>query len=161
MINTENPLTEAVSEALEKMAFLTILPLDKELPPPQDTLLSEIHYSGPESGTIQIMAGMEFTRLFADNMSAGRETDTEACLDVFRELSNVTCGLLLPLLSRSQEDIFDITVPTVARGCQMPSWDEFTGDSNSRLLNVENNLVALKLIRRPQPNKERGTDSKE
>jgi chemotaxis protein CheY-P-specific phosphatase CheC len=146
MINTENILTEAISSALEKMAFLSILPIEEEMVPPRDTFLSEIHFTGPQSGTIQILAGTDFAMLLADNMSAGQDTDTEACLDVFRELSNVTCGLLLPVMSRSPEDIFDITVPTVAAGQNTPSWSEFTADQNCIVLNVENYLVAIKLI---------------
>jgi CheY-specific phosphatase CheX len=145
MINTEHLLTEAISIALEKMAFLEILPVDEEIVPPQDTLLSEIHFTGTESGTIQMLAGIDFARLLADNMSAGQDTNTEACLDIFRELSNVTCGLLLPVLSRSPEDIFDITVPTVAAGQKIPAWNEFTADQNCTILNVENNWVAIKL----------------
>jgi chemotaxis protein CheY-P-specific phosphatase CheC len=153
MINTELLLTEALSIALEKMAFLTIGPVEEEMMPPQDTLLSEIHFAGPESGTIRILAGIDFVRLLADNMSAGQDTDTEACLDVFRELSNVTCGLMLPVLSRSQEDIFDITVPNVVGSEKTPAWNEFTIDQNCTILNVENNMVAIKLIRPQQTKK--------
>jgi chemotaxis protein CheY-P-specific phosphatase CheC len=127
------------------MAFLEILPVEEEVVPPQDTLLSEIHFSGTESGTIRMLAGIDFARLLADNMSAGQDTTTEACLDIFRELSNVTCGLLLPVLSRSPEDIFDITVPSIAAGHKIPAWNEFTADQNCTILNVENNLVAIKL----------------
>jgi chemotaxis protein CheY-P-specific phosphatase CheC len=148
MINTEQCLTEAITSALEKMAFLTILPIEEDMLPPQDTLLSEISFKGPQSGVLQILAGTDFTRLLAENMSAGQETDTEACLDVFRELSNVTCGLLLPGLSRCPEDIFDITVPTVVGSNQAPAWDTFTADPNCHILNVENNLVAIKIVRR-------------
>jgi CheY-specific phosphatase CheX len=150
MINTEPILTEALSNALEKMAFLTIMPIEEELMPPQDTLLSEIHFTGPQAGTIQILAGSDFARLLADNMSAGEDTDQTACHDVFRELSNVTCGLLLPVLSCSQEDIFDITVPTVAWGENAPKWNEFTADHNSIILNAENNLLAIKLTAQPK-----------
>jgi chemotaxis protein CheY-P-specific phosphatase CheC len=146
MINTENLLIEAISCALEKMAFMAIGPVEEDLVPPQDILLSEIHFTGPNAGTLQILAGTDFARLLAENMSAGQDTDTDACLDVFRELSNVTCGLVLPVLCRSQEDIFDITVPTVAAGQETPAWNEFTADQNCIVLNVENNLIAIKLI---------------
>jgi chemotaxis protein CheY-P-specific phosphatase CheC len=151
MIDTVQLLTESLSSALEKMAFLTILPVDEDVLPPQDMLLSEIHFSGPQSGILQILAGVDFARLLADNMSAGQQTDTEACLDVFRELSNVTCGLILPVLSRSPEDIFDITVPIVKGGRNVPSWDIFIADRKCNILNVENNLVAIKLICHKQP----------
>jgi CheY-specific phosphatase CheX len=145
MINTAHHLTEAISSALEKMAFLSILPVEEELVPPQDTLLSEIHFAGPQAGTVRILAGVDFAKLLAENISAGEDTDQAACYDVFRELSNVTCGLLLPVLSRSPEDIFDITVPLVVGGQEAPSWTEFTAGTDCNILNVENNLIAIKL----------------
>ena len=146
MIDTEHILIEAITNALEKMAFLTILPMDEELQPPQEILLSEIHFSGSRNGTIQILAGADFTQLLAENVSAGQDTDREACLDVFRELSNVTCGLLLPALCGSTEDIFDVTVPKVLWDQNVPAWNEFTADDHGQVLNVENNLVAVKLV---------------
>jgi chemotaxis protein CheY-P-specific phosphatase CheC len=152
MINTEHLLIDAISNALEKMAFLAVLPIEEEILPPQDLLLSEIHFSGPQSGTIRILAGSDFASLLAENMSAGQDTDTEACLDVFRELSNVTCGLLLPVLSCCQDDVFDITVPVVMKSDKTPAWTEFTAQ-DCHILNVENNLVAVRLILQPQPQK--------
>jgi hypothetical protein len=146
MIETEHILTEALSNALEKMAFLTVMPIEEEMGVPQNTLLSQIHFTGPR--TIQILAGADFARLLAENMSAGQDTDQAACLDIFRELSNVTCGLLLPVLSGSSEDVFDVTVPTVVWGENSPTWNEFTADRSCYVLNVENNRVAVKLIYR-------------
>lgn len=146
MINTEEILVEALTAALEKMAFLTVIPMDQDLRPPKDTLLSEIHFSGPRNATIQILAGSDFTRLLAENYTAGQDTDHAACLDVFQELSNVTCGLLLPLLCGSEQDIFDMTVPRVYPSQDAPGWETFTADGRSHVLNVENNLVAIKLV---------------
>jgi CheY-specific phosphatase CheX len=145
MINTEHILMDSLSNVLEKMAFLTIMPIEEEMATPKEVLLSEIHFKGPQSGTLRILAGFDFTRLLAENMSAGEDTDHASCHDVFRELSNVTCGLLLPLLSGSHEDVFDITVPVVVGGQKVPSWNEFTADPDCHVLNVENNLIAIQL----------------
>lgn len=146
MIDTKDILIEALSNALEKLVFLTIIPMEEDLEVPRDILLSEIRFSGPKNGAIQILAGADFTRLLAENLSGGQDTDQAACLDVFRELSNVTCGLLLPAMSGSAEDIFDMTVPTVICGQEAPGWNEFTADKNCQVLNVENNLIAVKLV---------------
>lgn len=157
MIDTERTLIEALSIAIEKMAFLPISPVQEELAVPTSLLLSEIHFTGPLSGTIQILAGIELARLLAQNMSAGEDTDQDACLDVLRELSNVTCGLLLPDLSGSQQDVFDVTVPTVAWGENVPTWEEFVTDADCTIVNVEQNLVAVKLRYRQSRTEQAGT----
>lgn len=146
MFDTKHVLVEALSEALGKMAFLAIVPMDEEAKTPRDAFLSEIHFTGPKAGTIQILAGSDLVQLLAENISAGQDTDHAACLDVFREFSNVTCGLLLPALSGSTQDIFDVTVPTVVENKEAPTWDDFTADTNCHVLNVENNQIAVKLI---------------
>ena len=146
MIKTEDILVKALSEALEKMAFLTLLPKDDEAIVPLETILTEIRFSGPKNGTLLIMAGQDFGTILAENIGAVCEADDEICSDALKELVNVTCGLLLPLLNGSPEDVFDVTVPKTVRGTDAPLWQEFTGENNTYVLNVEGHLIAARLI---------------
>ena len=145
MIETKNILVEALSEALEKMAFLTILPMEEDTVVPSETILTEIRYSGPRNGTVLILAGQGFGKILAENIGAGCEADAESCSDALKELVNVTCGLLLPSLACSSEDVFDVTVPKTTQGQDSPSWQEFITDRDTYVLNVEGQLIAIRL----------------
>jgi two-component system chemotaxis response regulator CheY len=139
-------ITEALSQALETMAFLTIIPMEEDLAIPEMTILSEISFTGPKSGSLQILAGLDFGRILAENISGLSKVDDKAPFDAMQELSNVACGLFLPMVVSSTADVFDITVPLV-RNCDVsPKWDEFVADQKAHVLNIEGYLIAAKLI---------------
>lgn len=145
MIETNTTLTGALTQALETMAFLTSIPLEEPLGPPENVVLAQISFTGPKIGTIQILAGMDFAKVLAENIGALDEVDDETAFDAMKELSNVTCGLLLPMIGSSPADVFNMTIPTVRTGQTSPAWDEFTADQDVCLLNIEGHMIATKL----------------
>ncbi len=145
-IETGNLLTQALTEALETMAFLTILPLDDDMVIPKKTVLAEINFTGAKRGTIQILAGLELCKILAENIAALDKANNQTALDALKELSNVTCGLFLPMVVSSTADVFEITVPTAKNCDNLPQWNEFVADQNSCILNIEGHAIATKLI---------------
>ena len=146
MIETENILTDSLAQALETMAFLTIIPPEEDMAAPEQSILAEISFTGPKNGTIQILAGLDLCRILAENIGALTEVNDETCYDALKELSNVTCGLLLPVLACTKADVFDLTIPTFKNGDDSPKWNEFVEQSNTCILNIEGYLVATRLI---------------
>jgi len=146
MAEKGDALAEALVQALETMAFLAVLPIDEEMTIPEKTMLAEISFTGARSGTIRILAGLDFCRVLAENISGLSEVDDKSLFDALKEFANVTCGLFLPMVVSSTAEMFDVTVPT-ARSCEdSPQWDEFVADRNSSVLNIEGYAVAAKLI---------------
>jgi hypothetical protein len=145
MIETENILDRALSEALEKMAFLALLPLDDEAVEPTETILTEMRFTGPHNGILEILAGPDFGAVLAENIGAVCEVNDEICCDALKELVNVTCGLLLPLLVGSSQEVFDVTVPKTVKGQAVPTWQEFINNTNTYVHNVEGQLIATRL----------------
>lgn len=146
MAEKGDALAEVLVQALETMAFLAVLPIDEEMTIPEKTMLAEISFTGAKSGTIQILAGLDFCRVLAENISGLSEVDDKSLFDALKEFANVTCGLFLPMVVSSTAEMFDVTVPT-ARSCEnSPRWDEFVTDRNSTVLNIEGYAVAAKLI---------------
>lgn len=142
---TTHLLTQALTQALEKMAFTTAIPVDEDMLIPQKTILAEIRFTGAKEGKIQILAGMDFCKVLAENIAAIEEPDSQSALDAIKELANVTCGLFLPMVVSSTADVFDVTVPE-AESCDNPSqWDKFTADKSSSILNIEGHAIAAKL----------------
>jgi len=146
MIETENILTNSLAQALETMAFLTIIPSEEDMAAPEETILAEISFTGPKNGTIQILAGLDLCRILAENIGALTEVNDETCYDALKELSNVTCGLLLPILARTKADIFDLTIPTIKNSDDCPKWNEFVEQQNTCILNIEGYLTATRLM---------------
>jgi CheY-specific phosphatase CheX len=145
MIETNTMLTDALTQALETMAFLTSLPLEEDAAAPESCVLARIGFTGPKAGTIQILAGMDFARVLAQNIGALEAADDETAFDAMKELSNVTCGLLLPMIGWSPADVFNMTIPTVQSGRASPQWDEFIDGNDCRVLNIEGFMVAARL----------------
>jgi len=146
MIETNTMLAEALTKALETMAFLCNLPLEEDAAVPEDTVLAKISFKGPRTGTIQILAGRDFAGVLAQNIGALERVDDETAFDAMKELSNVTCGLLLPLIGSSLADVFTMSIPAVAtEAVQGDRWAEFTAHEDCLLLNIDGFMVAARL----------------
>jgi len=145
MIETKNILEEALSEALEKMAFLTILPMDEEIVEPVEMVLTKICFTGPKNGTLLMLTGQDLGEILVENFGAVCEADDESSSDAFKELLNVTCGLLLPFLVNLSEDVFDVTVPETFKGQDLPRWQDFISNNDTYVLNAEGHLIAVRL----------------
>lgn len=143
---TGDVLIKALSEALETMAFLTILPTEDNLSISEKTVLTEIEFTGPKNGTIQILSDIEFGKTLAENISGIADVDDNSCFDALKELANVTCGLFLPMVVSSTSDLFDVAVPEIKSSESVPQWNEFEAYPNSYVLNIEGNLIAIKLV---------------
>jgi chemotaxis protein CheY-P-specific phosphatase CheC len=145
MIEIANILPDAITEALETMAFMVPVSLEEELPVPERSIAGQISFSGPQSGTLQIIAGVEFAKNLAENIAALEDPDDDACIDAMQELSNVTCGLILPGLASSESDLFDMTIPKTQWLDGEENWNNFIEDGTAQILNIEEHLVAAKL----------------
>jgi two-component system chemotaxis response regulator CheY len=143
---TDKLSTEALKNALETMAFLTVVPVDDDMVIPQKTVVAEIGFSGRYNGVIQILAGLDFCKILAENIGALDKADDRIACDALKELSNVTCGLFLPKVVTSTADVFDVTVPTIKSCDDSSQWNEFVADKNSSVLNVEGHAVAMRLV---------------
>lgn len=146
MIETNTILTGALTQALETMAFLTRMPLDEDVALPEKPVLAQISFAGPKNGTIQILAGMDFAKALAENIGALDGADDETAFDGMKELSNVTCGLLLPMIGSSPADVFNMTIPIVQTDQACPTWDQFIAEPDVYVLNIEGHMIATRLI---------------
>ena len=145
MIETSTMLAEALTQALETMAFLCNIPPEEDMAAPQNTVLAQISFKGPKTGSIRILAGRDFAGVLAQNIGALEQADDETAYDAMKELSNVTCGLLLPMIGSSPADVFNMSIPTVQCGQAAPVWDEFTSAADCLILNIEGFMVAATL----------------
>ena len=50
------------------------------------------------------------------------------------------------MIATELSDEFDITIPAIKSSSDTPSWDQFINDECSSVLNIEDYLVAVKLV---------------
>ena len=142
-------LTDVVADTLEKLAFLFAAPL--EGPAPEDTqelATVRVRFSGPLCGGMQlslsqpVLAELAANMLGADDASA---LTTDEQHDALRELINVICGNLLPLIGGHSAE-FNIQTPFIPAGGAEAS-GEFGPVAAASNLAVESGicLVALQL----------------
>ncbi|MHC5059826.1 MAG: chemotaxis protein CheX [Planctomycetota bacterium] len=145
-INTTNILTEAVSRALERMAFLDVMDFEGACEAPAEMVFTEINFTGPLSGKIRAAAAMDFAKVLAGNISGlGALTEDHSC-DAMKEFVNVTCGLVLPMIAQSELDVFDVTVPQVNRTMDSEQWRDFVDSDDVTILDVEDWPVAANMV---------------
>jgi hypothetical protein len=146
MIDTANILTGALSQALETMAFMEILPMEEDTSVPEETLCAEISFNGPQQqGCIQIIVGRAFAETLAENIGALDEVTEADCRDALQELANVTCGLVTPIIASGLSDVYELTIPRIKDNEEVPTWETWTTDPEACVLNVEENTIAAKL----------------
>lgn len=146
MIDTTNMLNEAVTQALETMAFMTILPPDEPQDIPETSFLAQMNFTGPKEGAIQILASQSFCRQLAENICGDESVMESAVPDALKELLNVTSGLLLPMLDSALTDVFEVSVPEAIPFDSAAQWREFVEEDGVTLLNAEGLALATRLI---------------
>jgi chemotaxis protein CheY-P-specific phosphatase CheC len=137
-------ITESISQTLEKTAFLeATCPVD-QMAEPQDVIVAEIGFSGRISGKMQIASEREFVKIFAENISGIEDLTEEMYGDAMKELANITCGLVLPMIAESPDEQFEMAIPCLTT-LSTPKWHDFISKEDTVLLEVENNPVFVKL----------------
>jgi hypothetical protein len=141
---------EALVQAMETMAFTTPTWADASLSPAADSVLVSMPFSGPVSGTVEMVASEAVGAGLAANILAIAPNDPAAkrhARDTLKELLNVTCGLLLPTLvdSPSTNRPFKINLPRVKNFDSQTQWKNFVATSESCALNVNGGLIALRV----------------
>ena len=148
-INSSELLAESFSQTIETMAFMMALPPDEDLPVPDESVHVQMSFKGPISGKIELAAGMDVLISAAANIM-GLEPDDplarEKAIDAFKEILNTTCGILLPRISSSPSDIFDVTIPEEEYFSNRDMWVNFVSQPNIILREIDYSLIAVRMM---------------
>jgi CheY-specific phosphatase CheX len=142
-------LTDVVVDTLEKLAFLFAVPL--EGPAPEDTgelATVQVGFSGPLCGGMQLSLSQSVLSELAGNMLGADDGSTLSAdeqYDALRELINVICGNLLPMIGGGTAE-FNIQPSAVLTG-DAPGAGEFGPVDAVSNFSVESGIcrVALQL----------------
>ncbi len=140
-------LDEVFTSVLESMAFMFADLTEKEEMPEQtdEPLKVIIHFNGPTSGTLSLIAPEEMCVELAENLLGAQspdEIDQIQRFDVLAELVNVTCGQLLTAIL-GEEPVYDLTPPEVKKVSQ-DEWVKMLRYENTVTFMVEDCPVLLR-----------------
>ena len=109
-------LAEVTADTLEKLAFLFATPMDAPTPIDDARLTTvRVAFAGAFAGGVELsLSGPVLDELAVNMLGAddGEPIAPEARLDALKELVNVVCGNLLPILGGG-EAVFNIQAPVV------------------------------------------------
>ena len=145
---SEQILIEALTEALETMAFMMVMPPEDELPTPTQSIKATMDFIGPVRGNVELVASLEFTQAMAANVLGIDSEDSEAVskgTDAFKELINTTCGVLTPRLGSTPADVFDFSIPQAEQFNTTADWETFIAQTGVSVLDVDGYPVAARL----------------
>lgn len=145
-----NATQEAVTHALETMAFVSAWPADACTPRdcPTDPVLATIEFDGQGTGQLELVTSRDFARQLAANLlcipDPSAASEAEAA-DALRELMNVACGELLRG-RRTHEDVrFDMAIPNVRDLSTPTAWHDFLAAPETCVLEAEGTIVAVRV----------------
>jgi chemotaxis protein CheY-P-specific phosphatase CheC len=142
-------LTDVVVDTLEKLAFLFAAPLEGPAPEySQELATVRVRFSGPLCGGMQLSLSRSVLTELAGNMLGaddGSTLSTDEQNDALRELINVICGNLLPMIGGGTAE-FSIQTPFIPAAGDSAVCESVPVDAVSNL-SVESGIcrVALQL----------------
>jgi hypothetical protein len=141
---------EALVQAMETMAFTTPTCADASLSPTSDAILVSMPFTGPISGTVEMVTSETVGAGLAASILALAPNDPVAkchAQDALKELLNVTCGVLLPMLAGEQlaNRPFKMTLPRLEHFDGESHWQSFAAADETCILNVDGGLIALRV----------------
>ena len=149
MIKTNDQMmTEALSEALETMAFMMVMPIEDPLPSPAEAVCVTMDFTGPTSGQLQLAAPTGFLDVMTGNIIGCDHDDPQIAgrgVDALKELLNTVGGVLLPKLATSLADVFQVTIPQAVEWTSEKQWDEFVSHPDVAVFDVDCDPVALRM----------------
>jgi len=148
MLEISQPaLEQALSDALETMAFITPLPPGDESPPRGPIVLSRIEYRGAANGALELACAQAFGAMLVANLlgcPADGPDASQRAADALRELINVTCGTILRSSDAIALGVIEMGVPTQA-AFDLADWDAFIG-ARALLVDADGHKLALRLV---------------
>lgn len=144
--NVKETLGIVFSQIMKTQAFVfSDIVEPEELDPEGKSLIKvSIHFKGPFSGTIEMVASEELCPVIASNV-LGMEPDEEFVIshahDTMKEMLNVTCGHLLTEVA-GEGPVFELSPPAL-ESATMGDWRATQAQADVVALDVEDEPVLL------------------
>lgn len=145
----DETLYRVTAEILESLALMFLVPEDEAPhPTPQCNRCVTVSFTGPFDGMLAMAVSDGILTELAANMlglESGRCADNRQQEDALRELANVICGNLLPVIGGS-ELLFNINIPEVLAETRLPEPTECLSLTGEARLFADAGILELKFF---------------
>lgn len=146
MIETLNQFAlSSLMDSFETMAFMSPLPADAPHQAPADAVLLSMWFASNSSGIVEIVAPRNLGKVAASNMLGADPGAASLYDDALKELLNIFSGLMLRRWSSTSKETVEISLPALSDFSADADWQEFIASPGSTVLDVEGNLIALRV----------------
>jgi len=143
---TEKAIRDVAEKTLASLAFM--FPMEDAGGDAGEMVTATVGFSGPLAGTLIVSAGAEMLDPLAANMLGlddGEALSGDQRLDAFRELANVICGNLLPVVA-SPRDVFNVHEPQMVEPGQTPTAPDGRAPAGQVELAMDEGCLRLALL---------------
>jgi len=148
MVDIENCIAvRHLVDALERMAFISALPLEGTASKPASALLLRIGFRGPANMRIEILTDEALGSLMAANVMGDCPDALFRGRDALKELLNVTCGSLLSQWPSAEGRNFEMSIPEV-QPVDAAGWEQLLAEGDFALLDAEGHILGIRLADR-------------
>ncbi len=113
--DTQQTLESVVEETFEALAFMFPDGRDEPPPPIESCPTVSVAFTGPFEGELHLAVSPDMFGALAANMlglEEGESPSENQKVDALKEMANVICGNLLPVIS-SPREVFDVHEPRI------------------------------------------------
>lgn len=145
--DTSMIVLEALSTALERMAFVSLMPLEEPPAEINQPVNVTIRFGGPVTGTIRITTSRQLGLVLAANVLGVEPDDPEAAKnasDALKEMANVTCGVLMPMLNPEARERAEMHVPQI-EDATPEEWSDALKMPGAALVDADGVPLAIQL----------------
>ncbi len=145
--STEALVNETLVEALETMAFISLMPPADAPQMPTDAVKLRMPFSGPTTGQLELLASEALGRTIAETIFAGEDEPgdpVQQAHDSLRELMNVISGLILSKQTLEPGQSYDMSLPE-EQPVTPDEWQAIVNDQSTVVLDADGQLVALRM----------------
>jgi hypothetical protein len=148
-----NTILEVIAAALERMAFVSIEPVEGRPPAPEDAILIRVPLWLPQKAAVEMIAPRSFGVIIAANAMAigpGQSISASESDDALSEFLNI---LASAMLASSDETVSAVEivkgVPQVIALNNDDSWNNFIADERTVLFSGDGHIAACRLTASP------------
>ena len=136
---------DALADSFATMAFLSPMPAENSCEPPGSAVLASLFFTGSSGGVVELVAPRGLGELAAANMLGTDTVSPAQGDDALKELLNILGGLMLRRWNEESRGAIEMSLPKVAPFDAPADWLGFTASHGAAVVDVEGNVVALRV----------------
>ncbi len=145
--NVEQILYGVTTSTMEDLCFMFEEPdLDEAQFNLKNGKAALISFKGPFNGTMVLKASGSLINAIGENMLGEDELTDDQCKDALGEVSNVICGNVLPEISGSKKDVFDLSSPQIYVVGELPEMNSGTSAESVRIP-LDEGFLEIQLVK--------------